>query len=175
MHERWIDIGKSFAIIAVLTDHLYRILYSRRSIQYFLWFAVSLFILLMGVTTYCSFDKINETIWNKVKKKIINILIPYTGAVFVYIWVNTKGFDWISFFTIGFILMLRDHIIMYFFIASWYWSHHYFFLFLKNVDRNLNSAVKTSSIICGGVVILFISSVFTNRTTMADIYGEEGN
>ena len=64
MHERWIDIGKSFAIIAVLTDHLYRILYSRGSIQYFSWFSVSLFILLMGVTTYWTFDKKNETIWN---------------------------------------------------------------------------------------------------------------
>lgn len=48
-------------------------------------------------------------------------------------------------------------------------------MFLKNVDRNLNSAVKTFSIICGGgVVILFISSVFTNRTAMADIYGGGG-
>lgn len=175
MHERWIDIGKSFAIIAVLTDHLYRILYSRRSIQYFSWFAVSLFILLMGVTTYWTFDKKNETIWNKVKKKIIKILIPYTGAVFVYIWVTTKGFDLMSFFYYWIHFNVTGPHYYVFLYCQLILISPLFFVFLKNVDRNLNSAVKTSSIICGGgVVILFISSVFTNRTAMADIYGGGG-
>lgn len=152
MHERWIDIGKSFAIIAVLTDHLYRILYSRRSIQYFSWFAVSLFILLMGVTTYWTFDKKNETIWNKVKKKIIKILIPYTGAVFVYIWVTTKGFDLMSFFYHWIHFNVTGPHYYVFLYCQLILISPLFFVFLKNVDRNLNSAVKTSSIICGGAL-----------------------
>ena len=66
MHERWIDIGKSFAIFAVLTDHLCGTLYTRSSIIYSSFFSVSLFILLMGVTTYWTFDKKNETIWKEI-------------------------------------------------------------------------------------------------------------
>lgn len=71
MREHWIDVGKFFAIIAVLTDHLYGTLYSRDSIRYASWFPVSLFIMFMGITTYWTFDNINEPIWKKIGNKII--------------------------------------------------------------------------------------------------------
>ena len=152
MRERWIDIGKSFAIFAVLTDHLCGTLYTRSSIYCSSLFSVSLFILLMGVTTYWTFDKKNETIWNKVKKKIIKILIPYTGAVFVYIWVTTKGFDLMRFFHHWIHFNVTGPHYYVFLYCQLILTSPLFFLFLKNVDRNLNSAVKTSSIICGGAL-----------------------
>ena len=91
--ENWISIGKLIAIIAVLTDHLHGTLYSSEELQRLSFYSVSLFILLMGVTTYWSFSKATCSVGKKVIKRVIGITVPYSVAVFVYEVVNHKGFS----------------------------------------------------------------------------------
>lgn len=50
----WVDIAKFLAILAVMTDHTNGVLYSSHYIAYMSYFSVSLFILMMGVTSVCS-------------------------------------------------------------------------------------------------------------------------
>lgn len=95
--ERWVDIGKCMAIFAVMTDHVKGILYSSDGIQRISFYSVTLFILLMGVTTYWSFNNAKAALWNKVIKRIPGIFIPYVAAVFVYHWIFYGGFSWIEF------------------------------------------------------------------------------
>lgn len=54
--ERWINIGKFVAIFAAIVDHLRGSLYSSEGIQRISYVSVSLFIFLMGITTYWSFE-----------------------------------------------------------------------------------------------------------------------
>ena len=91
--ENWINIGKLIAIIAVLTDHLYGTLYSSEGLQRLSFYSVSLFILLMGVTTYWSFSKAICPIGKKVVQRIIGIIVPYAVAVFIYEIVKHKSFS----------------------------------------------------------------------------------
>ena len=95
--ECWINIAKCFAILAVLTDHLSGTLYSSVEIQRVSFFSVSLFILLMGVTTFWSFENSEIAIQKKVEKRLIGIVLPYITAVFIYHIVGHKGFYWNEF------------------------------------------------------------------------------
>ena len=53
----WIDMAKFVAIVAVMVDHTNGILYHRSSIALASYFSVSLFILLMGITSFWSFER----------------------------------------------------------------------------------------------------------------------
>lgn len=92
-NEKWINTGKFIAIIAVLTDHLRGTLYSSEGLQRLSFYSVSLFILLMGVTTYWSFSKATCPIGKKVIQRIIGIIVPYSVAVFVFVVIKHKSFS----------------------------------------------------------------------------------
>lgn len=81
MKERWVDIGKFFAILAVMTDHVYGDLYTSNKINRVSYFSVPLFIMLMGVTTFWSFNRSTDMIGKKIVRRMFNIVIPYTVAV----------------------------------------------------------------------------------------------
>ncbi len=94
MKERWVDIGKFFAILAVMTDHVYGDLYTSNKINRVSYFSVPLFIMLMGVTTFWSFNRSTDMIGKKIVRRMFNIVIPYTVAVFIYYVICFKGFSW---------------------------------------------------------------------------------
>lgn len=52
------------------------------------------------------------------------------------------------------------------------------FLSLKNAYRSHNNGlynyVSTTTLICGGIIVICISSVLTNYTVISDIYGGGG-
>ena len=99
MHERWIDMGKCIAIIGVITDHLGNVLYSSSAINRLTDYSVTLFILLMGITTFWSFDSFSQCLYKKVAKRIIGIVIPYIVACFIFCVTIDRGFYWTSFWT----------------------------------------------------------------------------
>lgn len=81
----WIDYAKGVAIFAVLIDHSRYVLYQSEVIGRATFYSVSLFILIMGVTTYISESKSeNEEIWSRVKRRICKIFLPYFIATFIY-------------------------------------------------------------------------------------------
>ena len=84
VRKNWVDIGKFFAIMAVLVDHTSGTLYESEYIAWLSYFSVELFILLMGITTYWSFYKGDDTLGRKVFKRIKAIFIPYVIATIIY-------------------------------------------------------------------------------------------
>lgn len=95
--ERWVNIGKCIAIFAVMTDHLRGSLYSSEGLQHASFFSVTLFILLMGATTYWSFDTTTYPVWEKITKRFKAIIIPYIVATFVFHCLSSRGFYWSGF------------------------------------------------------------------------------
>ncbi len=90
--EKWLDFTKLVAIVAVILDHSYEILYKDFAVQYFSFFSVGLFIICMGVTSYWSNER-KKWDWIVVKNKIIKILIPYVFASAIYLIMYEKRFD----------------------------------------------------------------------------------
>lgn len=66
--EKWINISKAVAIMAVMIDHIHGILYDSYNVLYASFFSVSLFVLLMGVTSYWSYDNSENKIGSKVRE-----------------------------------------------------------------------------------------------------------
>ena len=95
----WINMAKFAAILAVLVDHTRGVLYTKRSVAVASFFSVSLFIFLMGVTTYMSFAKSVGALGKKVAGKIGAIAVAYALATFVYCLVAFHQFDFAAFLT----------------------------------------------------------------------------
>lgn len=77
MKEKWINVAKCFAIFAVMIDHTYNILYTNEDWQYCSFYSTSLFILLMGITSYwsygCSADKLGKKVTMRIRKIMIHV------------------------------------------------------------------------------------------------------
>ncbi len=96
--EKWVDIAKGLAILAVITDHSRNTLYSNDRIQRISFFSVTLFILIMGVTTYWSYNNSETPLWKKVVARIIGIFVPYVVATFLVRCFFDCSFSWESFY-----------------------------------------------------------------------------
>lgn len=89
----WINCAKSVAILAVMLDHTYGMLYMNLHVRSMTHFAVSLFILLSGITSYMTGEKYKSTGWLKTFwGKIKRILVAYLVASLIYSMVMTRGF-----------------------------------------------------------------------------------
>ena len=91
----WINGAKFVAILAVLVDHTYMVLYNNLDIAYATYFAVSLFVLLSGMTSY--FSNMRRMKNGEKDKSIIcsckKILVAYCVATVIYMIVMTHRFD----------------------------------------------------------------------------------
>ncbi|WP_029233392.1 acyltransferase family protein [Butyrivibrio sp. VCB2006] len=96
--EKWVDIAKGLAILAVITDHSRNTLYSNDRIQRISWFSVTLFILIMGVTTYWSYNNSKTPLYKKVVARISGIFVPYVVATFFVRCFFDRSFSWDSFY-----------------------------------------------------------------------------
>lgn len=85
------------AIIAVLVDHTYYVLYRNYNITILSFFSVSLFILLMGITTYISEAKHQNKYSGIELGRVNRILVPYIIATFIYKLVIDYFFDFKTF------------------------------------------------------------------------------
>lgn len=167
--ERWIDIGKFVAIFAVMTDHLRGHLYSSEGIQRITYVSVSIFIFLMGITTYRSFAKSAIALWKKVIKRIIGILIPYSISAFCYHCLIFKGFSWIEYRNslINFNASgLHYYVLLYMQLIA---IAPIIFFLLKRMEKFSDIYRKIAELMFGGGVALIsiMSNLFSN---IADIY-----
>lgn len=81
----WINVGKGIAIIAVLVNHTYGILYHNYNICLGSYFSVSLFIFLAGITNFLSSKRhSDDTILMLTKYRVKRIIMPYVAASFIY-------------------------------------------------------------------------------------------
>ncbi len=88
----YLDVAKFMAIFAVMIDHTNGILYQNSNIALFSYYSVSLFILVMGITTYLSFSR-SKDIGISIIKKCWNIFRPYLVGTFIYGVLYTHTFD----------------------------------------------------------------------------------
>ncbi|MDE6386419.1 MAG: hypothetical protein K2L82_01280 [Lachnospiraceae bacterium] len=170
----WIDCAKAIGILAVLADHSYGVLYENVSITCFSFFSVSLFILIMGVTTYISETKCTERkMWFMLSRKMGKILLPYFVATIIYsLWIDGM-FDLRS-------IVLR----LSYFNASgpFYYVSLYLQLIVANavLYRILLICSKREGIyqvvlkLLVGIVIVVISVLTTLHSNLFDIYGGGG-
>lgn len=96
--EKWVDVAKGLAILAVMTDHSRNTLYTNDRIQRISFFSVTLFIMIMGVTTYWSYNNSKIPLWEKVKSRILGIFVPYVVATIVAHCFFNRSFSWDSYY-----------------------------------------------------------------------------
>ena len=169
--SKWIDIAKFMAIIAVLIDHTNGILYSNPQIAYFSYYSVSLFILVMGITSYWSMNKENRNVVVQIKKKCWGILRPYLVATFIYCIVQDKFFD---------LNLYLKHLIHFNASGPLYYVLLYIQLVIitpviytifKFSEKKRNGVLVE---IIGLIIVLFLSSITTNYSDLLSVYGGGG-
>lgn len=86
----WLDFLKGLAIIAVVIDHSFGVLYKNILIQQHTSFSVAIFIFLAGITASITLSRHN--IFSFYKKRLISIIIPYIIATFIISLLTQKHF-----------------------------------------------------------------------------------
>lgn len=174
--EIWINLAKFIAIFAVLVDHSYGLLYHRSSIQFLSVYSVYLFILLMGITNYWSFERNFGNLKKKVLFGILHIGGAYILATAIYQVTAYHSFDLLRFLTA--LIYFNASGPFYFvllYIQLLIAAPFLFYAMKLSYNRYMNSKVKiwTAHIIIGGGVLL--TSSLTNRfTNILGIYGGGG-
>jgi len=80
----WIDFIKAAAILAVIVDHSFGILYSNRLIQGYAYYSVTLFILVSGITSAISIERRLKVNARYILDRLLPILILYILGTLVY-------------------------------------------------------------------------------------------
>ncbi len=167
--EKWVDVAKGLAILAVMTDHSRNTLYINDRIQRISFFSVTLFIMIMGVTTYWSYNNSKIPLWEKVKSRILGIFVPYVVATFVAHCFFNRSFRWDSFY----------YCVLHFSATSpYYYVLLYIqmllispilFLGMKKLE-SLPGVKKIALEIIGGVGICLIARISNLFTDISGIY-----
>lgn len=160
----WIDAAKFAAIMAVYLDHCYVFVTEKPTFVNLSFFSVSLFILLMGITSYQSCKRSSFDLKNKLKK----ILLPYLGAVFIYHIFDNKGFnletylaDLVHFNHPGHLY----YVLVYIQLAA---ITPVIFYIFKKTEGIKNVFLRR---ILAFVIIIFISVLATNHTYITSAFG----
>ena len=161
----WIDFAKLLAIIAVLIDHTNGILYEDSNIAWGSYFSVSLFVILMGITTNWSLNKYKSNIPKMVGKKCWGIIRPYLVATFVYYIFMFKSFDLEKYI---------NYVIHFNISGPFYYILLYVQLLLISpiIYSLLNASeggMGKKILFWGGVIA--IASLSTNYTNILSVYG----
>lgn len=168
--EVWIDIAKFVAILAVLVDHTYGALYTRHSIAMLSYFSVSLFIFLMGITTFISYRNSKTDLWKKTFKKICSISVSYMLATFIYQIMAFHKFDFNVF--VSYLISFNIsgpfyYILLYIQLAL---VSPFLYIFIEtNVHKN-----KISYLFLGWTIVVVLSYFTTKYTNILDVYGGGG-
>ncbi len=171
VRTKWVDVAKFMAIIAVMIDHTLGLLYSDGYVQFFSFYSVSLFILVMGITTMWSYSKADGALCTKALSKCLKILRPYAVATIIYS-IFTDG-------TFNFEVILNRFI---YFHASppFYYVLLYiqliiispllFYVFKIANEKKWGLAIEFIAFL----VVLGISSLTTNYSNILGVYGGGG-
>lgn len=167
----WVDVAKFLAILAVMVDHTNGILYTNSNVATFSYFSTSLFVLIMGVTTFWSFYNQSKPILKNIIHKSLEILRVYFVATFIYYIVNFHSFDLEKYAH----YILRFNIVGPLYYVSLYLqlllvAPIIFKLFKVSENKKYRHAIEIGFLI----VILIISSLTTNYTNILSVYGGGG-
>ena len=167
----WVDVAKFMAIIAVLIDHTIGTLYVNGYVEFISFFSVSLFILVMGITTMWSYSKNSNDLYKKVLNKISKILKPYAVATVIYFVFSCRYFDFEAILNnlthfngsspFYYVLLYIQLVIV---------SPLLFYVFKKSRDIKWGFVIE----IFAFLVVLLIASLTTNYSYILGVYGGGG-
>ena len=167
----WVDISKAIAIIFVLIDHSYSKAHNNYRLAVISFCSVSLFIFLMGVTSYWSYDRSSENLKSILWKKCRNILLPYIVASIVYSLAETHFFD---------LEVFLNHLVHFNASLPFYYVLLYLqlifavpilYALLKNIDR-YNHPLLLILLLFAGITLFAIIAI--RRSNILDVYGGGG-
>lgn len=170
---KWIDTAKFIAIIGVLVDHTNGILYTDKRIAYISYYSVSLFIVIMGITSYLSYKNSagSMSVPEKLKKNSLKIIIPYIEATLIYCIFIHKRIQFPEFL---------EHLINFDATTPFYYAALYLQLVLitpalyyifQTSDRKKNRFLVE---LAGFFVIIIIARLTNYYTKLFNIYGGGG-
>ena len=168
---QWIDVAKFLAIIAVMMDHTYCVLYTRQDVAQGTYFSVSLFILLAGITMFWSLSNHKLTFKSWVIGRIKGILGPYLIASAVCVFLFYRFFDFeiyingvVHFNIVGafyYVLLYLQLIV----IAPLLYQ-----IFVFSNDKKQGFLIE----VVGLLFVVLISFVTMNYTNILSVYGGGG-
>lgn len=167
----WVDVARFAAILAVLVDHTNSRLFSNPRAVFFSYYSVSLFVILMGITSYWSCNRQKTNYLSIIKRNSCRIVRPYIIATLLYGLVLEGQFDCRSFIS---------HLVHFDACGPFYYVLLYLqlliltplFYRLLNVTTNrLQSAIIEPFVMA---VTIVISVWTTNHTDIMGIYGGGG-
>ncbi|MGN7761968.1 acyltransferase family protein [Paenibacillus sp. 22594] len=164
MQIRWINFLKGAAMLAVVFDHLYGLVYLNTFIHSLTIYSVTLFIILAGFTSSISIGRTKLPIKSYIYKRVAPIVVPYLVATLVYhLYWNKFHFDFNTF---------KNQVIMFNGAAPFYFV--LFFLQLIVVSPllyKLFQGHKFYQQILGLLFIYLMSFYLTHFTNVANYYG----
>lgn len=168
---QWINCAKAAAILAVLTDHTMDILYTNYKIQWASFYAVSLFIIVSGITSYMS-NMYSTLNWGKAYfKSIKKIIMAYLISSAICLVIKTQGFDVIVY--LNQIVHFNASLPLYFvslYLQLMFVSRGLFWI-LQYCPQNKNGYILEGLLF---FIISFVSAITTNYTQILDIYAGGG-
>lgn len=168
---KWVDAAKFVAIIAVLIDHTNEILYSNTHVLYFSYYSVSLFIITMGITTVCTYNRNRDPLLRKIWQKCIGIMRPYSVATIIYAVFLYKFFDF---------EIILNHLIRFDMRGPFYYvllyiqlvliSPIFIYIFEKADEIKWGYILEIATFLA----VLLIAGWTTNFSNILDVYGGGG-
>jgi len=168
---KWIDAAKFMAIIAVLINHTNDILYTNHYVDYFSYYSVGLFIVIMGITTMWSYAKDSDAVLKKMQKSCLRILRPYIVATIIYGVAIYKMFDF---------EVLLNHIVRFNMSAPFYYVLLYIQMLLVSpvifyiLENTRGKRLGLVYEILGLIVVLWVACWTTNCSNILGVYGGGG-
>lgn len=167
----WLNCAKLVAIFAVMTDHTNGILYTNPGVAWASYFAVSLFIIISGITSYMS-NSHSTLGWGKAYlRSVKKIFVAYLIASAICLMIKTHRFDLISY--LNCLVHFNASLPLYyvFLYLQLMLVSRLLFEILQYCPRNKKGYIQEIILF---MFIIGISIVTTNYTQILDIYGGGG-
>lgn len=168
----WLDFAKAIAILAVMVDHTHVYLYNNLNIAFATYFSVSLFILVMGITTYMSESKhMNVDVWSRIKNRLLKIICPYMVATLLYSLAIDRMFDLKSFLVRLLYCNASDPLYYVSLYVQLVFANIILYQFVRICDGYQYGWLYKALV---GIIIIVVSSVTTLHSNILGIYGGGG-
>lgn len=167
----WIDVAKMVAIIGVLFNHVGPVIYLPESVTYYSYYSVSLFIMLLGITTYGSLQRNKRSTGNLLFRKCWAIIRPFLVGSFIFVYYNDKMFDFLLWFKH---LLAFDAFPQYYFVLLYLQLILISPLLYKLLTMELWGKKKIVFEILVFFILVYVSRVTSMKTNILDVYGGGG-
>lgn len=167
----WADVAKLWAMLAVIVNHTVGSVYHNTTIAYSSYYSVSLFIVVMGVTSYWSFSRYQGNRIDKIKSGCWKILRPYLVATFLYKILLEQHFDFLDYL---------DKVVHFNEVGPFYYVLLYiqlfiaapilYYVFVISDKKKYGILIE----LLGLVITAIVGAWTTYNTNILDIYGGGG-